>query len=88
MLTITSRDLTRDARRIMHDAGIPATAAATAALASCTVAKSVSGARAAFVDTGLIAGGAIMAAKGKGKVVPYAGVGIVFGVVWGILSKK
>jgi len=88
MLTLTARSLRRDAEHVAHEAGIPAAAAAGAAMASCAIARQVQGARAAFVDTAMVAGGAFMAAKGRGKIAPYAGVGMILGTISGILSKK
>ena len=87
MLTLTSRSLRRDIAHVAVETGVPATAAAIGGMAGCAALRSSRGVKAAFLGTACVAGGSLMALQGRGKVVPYAGAGLVFGSLWGLLGR-
>lgn len=86
MLTLTAKDIKRDASHVAKGIGVPAAAASLASLTSYEVTTRLSGVHRVVVSGALLAGGAYAAAKGKGKVLPWAGLGAAVGAVWGFLG--
>jgi len=87
MLSLTSRSLRHDLAHVARETGIPATAAAVGSMAGCALTRGSRGVKAAVVGTACVGGGALMALQGSGKVIQYAGAGLVFGSVWGLLGR-
>lgn len=84
MLTLTAKDLKREAAHALHTVGTGGAAAAAGAIAGHTLCAN---SRSAFMPLGVAAGGAFVAMKTRGQFLPYAGVGIAVGAVWSLFDK-
>ena len=87
-LKLTSAELRRDARTVAHETVTPAGAAAATALMSHTIVTNLDGVKRAVVGLGAFGGGLWFAARGKGRFMPYVGVGAALGAAWSIFDKR
>jgi hypothetical protein len=87
-LKLTSADLRRDAHALARETVTPAGAAAATALMSHTVVTNLDGVKRAVVGLGAFGGGLWLAARGKGRYLPYVGVGAALGAAWSVLDKR
>jgi len=87
MLSLTAKNLREDLVYVAKTTGIPASAAAVGSMAGVALTRRNHGVKAAIVGTACVGGGALMALQGQGRVIPYAGAGLVFGSLWGLLGR-
>ena len=87
-LALTAAGLRRDAARVAGGVGIPAASAGAASIASHEVVRRMKGTRKVIVGGLLIGGGALVAAKATGRVLPYAGIGAALGSIWSFLGGQ
>lgn len=87
-LTLNSRQLAHDAKNIMRETVTPAGVAAASGLMSHSVMTGLQGGRRVVVGAGLVGGGLFLGARGKGKYLPYAGIGAAMGAVWSMFDSR
>jgi ApbE superfamily uncharacterized protein (UPF0280 family) len=85
MLTLTSKDLKREAVHAAKTVGVGGGAAAAGAIAARAL---TAGSRSYFVPLAVTAGGAFVAIKARGPVIPYIGVGAAVGGLWSLFDRS
>lgn len=84
-LTLTSKDIKRDIAQLAHGAGMAGASASVGTIAGLAIGKS---SRSKVLPFVMLAGGGALALKGRGKMLPYAGVGLAIGSMWSLLQPK
>jgi hypothetical protein len=87
-LHLTAEGLRRDAGAVTKEIVTPAGAAAASALMSHTIVTNLDGTKRAVVWLGAFGGGLALAARNKGRYMPYVGIGAALGAVWSIFDKR
>jgi hypothetical protein len=85
MLTLTAKDLRREATQAARTVGVGGAAAAVGTIAGRAIGSS---SRSTFIPLAVSAGGAFMAIKGKGDLLRYGGVGLCLGGIWSLFDGR
>jgi len=87
MLSLTSRHVREELAYAAKEVGIPGAAAAVGSMAGCAITRQTRGVKAVIAGTACVGGGGLMMLKGGSKPIQYAGAGLVFGTLWGLLGR-
>lgn len=84
---LTASGLRKQATEVMHGIGTPAASASAGTFVGYALSKRATGSGRLLMGAACVGGGAVMAVKGKGRIVPYAGVGLGLGALFGLLER-
>lgn len=86
-LSLTSSGLKRDATRAAGEVGVSAASAVLGTSLGRVLTNQASGAGRLALSAGLVGGGAAAMVWGRGKIVPFAGVGLALGSILSMLER-